>query len=89
MDMETMLTRSKSFDFSCQLHRGGLTLTDEDKMIYQAITNTQKSCQSQVMERPSAIANNHRICTPHSLFSNPKVNMADTQVIVSRFEGWK
>lgn len=49
MDMETMLSRSESFDFSCQLHRGGLGLTDEDKMMYQAITNTQKSRQSQVV----------------------------------------
>ena len=33
MDMETMLTRSKAFDFPCQLHRGGFTLADQDKRI--------------------------------------------------------
>lgn len=42
MDMETMLTGGKAFDFSCQLHRGRVILTDQDNTVYQENTKDTK-----------------------------------------------
>lgn len=86
--METMLTRSKSLDLSCQLHRGGLILTDEDKMIYQAITKDTKE-----LSKPGGVKELEQTTTTFAVLTVflviQKVNMTDTQVIVSLFEGWK
>ena len=56
MDMETMVTRSETFDFSCQLHRGWVTLADGDYTIYQKDRKGHKrSCQSQMARRISSL----------------------------------